>query len=92
VAAWRIYCERYYYNFLFIFFNYQKGIVLLYFHVGGHFISGELANMLLVASAADIKELCLLVEIYIFSSVFIGRGSAVLSRGRVTVDWSAVDK
>jgi hypothetical protein len=32
--------------------------VLLYFHVGGHFISGELANVLLVASAADIKELC----------------------------------
>jgi hypothetical protein len=67
-------------------------VCYLYVHVGGHFISGELANRLLVTSAADIKELCSLAEIYIFSSVFIDRGSAVLTCGRVTVDWSALDK
>jgi len=46
-------------------------VCYLYVHVGGHVISGELANMLLVASAADIKELCSLFEICIFSSVFV---------------------
>ena len=48
--------------------------------------------MLLVTSVLNIKELYSLVEIYIFSSIFIDRGSALLTRSRVTVYWSAVDK
>jgi hypothetical protein len=68
-------------------------VCYLYVYVGGQFIGGELANtrMLLVTSVAYIKDLCSLFEIYIFSSIFIDRCSAVLTRGRVTVYCSALN-
>jgi hypothetical protein len=79
---------------LLIFYNYYKDIACVTFTFMLEVILSvaKLANMLLVTSAADIKDLCSLFEIHIFSSIFIDRGSAVLTRGRVTVYWSALNK